>query len=72
MVSHLVIAALLVLASILALVGVVMTHVMRDEQGYFLEIGSSQGSLALIAFAVVITVTMKRVVACCTKCEICK
>ena len=72
MIVHLVIAALLVIFSILAVAGVIMTHLMSDSDGVFLEIGSSQGSLALIAFAITITLTMKHIVKCCAKCEICK
>lgn len=71
MVLHLVVAALLLLAAVAALVGVVMTHV-EGGDAITMVFGTSQGSLALIAFGLTSTFFVKQLKGCCMRCEVCK
>ena len=68
MVVHLLVALLLFLGSVASLVGVYKSHVMPEG----LTFGTTSGSLALLAFAVTITLFLKQVKNCFMKCEVCK
>lgn len=72
MVLNLVVAALLLLAAIAALLGVTMTHFENGDTGIGLVLGTMNGSLALIAFALTSTLFLKQLKHCCMKCEVCK
>ncbi len=67
MVLHLVVAGLLLFASIAAFVGVYKAHVL--DAG--LVFGSSSGSLSLLAFAVCLTLWMQQMRNCATPCDVC-
>ncbi len=67
MVLHLVVAGLLLFASIAAFVGVYKAHVLVDG----LVFGTSGGSLSLLAFAVCLSLWMYQMKCCATPCEAC-
>jgi len=67
MIVHLVVAAIMVLLVLAALLGIYKAHVLSEG----LTFGTSQGSLAIVAFVFAIKglhVTLKN---CFMKCEIC-
>ncbi len=67
MALHLVVAGLLLFATIAAFVGVYKAHVYDDG----LAFGTTAGSLSLLAFAVCLVLWMHQMKACATKCEVC-
>lgn len=67
LVTHIVVGALLFLASIAALLGVYMSHVLSTG----LTFGTSSGSLSLIAFAICVMAFGKQMKACAGKCDMC-
>jgi hypothetical protein len=67
MAVHGVVTVLLFLCALAALVGVYKSHFLAVG----LTFGTTQGSLSLIAFAVTITVAMKQLIKCYTKCDVC-
>ena len=68
-VCHVIMTALLFLASVASLLGVVMTHYNAEESAIIF--GTTQGSIALAVFAFVTASTMKSAKACMSSCEAC-
>jgi hypothetical protein len=64
---HMVIAALFLLMSVVAFIGVYTTHFLPDG----LTFGNSSGSLAIIAFAFTLGLFFNQVKACVMKCDLC-
>ena len=64
---HVVVAVLLFVASIAALLGVYKAHMLSS--GFVF--GTTSGSLALLAFAVSLSLCMYQLKCCVTKCEAC-
>jgi hypothetical protein len=67
MVVHVIVAALLLLLSLAALVGVYKSHVLLDG----LAFGTTSGSLAIIAFVAAVMAFMRQMKACSCKCDVC-
>lgn len=75
LVMHLLIAALLLLVSLLSLLGVFLSHILTSTHDGVttttLAFGTSSGSLSIIAFAVSVTCFLKQLKASWSKCEAC-
>ena len=77
MVCHLVVAVLLFLASLAALVGVIMSHysgmllAQDNGQSSMMLFGTNAGSLSLIAFSVTTAIWVQSLKACMMGCEAC-
>ncbi len=74
MIMKWVVCVLLLITSIAALVGVYETHVIlgTDPARFAVQFGSTSGSLAIIAFALSVTMWGKKMAACMSgHCEIC-
>ena len=67
MVLHVVVSVILFIAAVAAVMGVYKAHVLSNG----LAFGTTSGSLAIVALAVVLHVWMKQMIACVTKCEAC-
>ncbi|MBI3331637.1 hypothetical protein HYZ99_01615 [Candidatus Peregrinibacteria bacterium] len=67
MALHVVVSVLLFVAAVAAILGVYKAHVLSTG----LAFGTTSGSLALVALAIVLHTWMKQTIACVTKCEAC-
>lgn len=72
MIYHLVVAVFLFLMSIASLIGVIMTHIEVTDTNVALIFGSSQASLAILAFVFTTKAFFGQLKVCVTKCEVCK
>lgn len=68
MVVHLVVSAILFLASLAALVGMYKAHFMPEGMTF----GTSAGSLSLIALGATLTLWLHQMKNCLMECEVCK
>lgn len=69
MTCHVIVAVLLLLASLVSLVGVVMAH--YDPTDGTLVFGTASASLSLIAFGLTTTFFLKQLKCCMTACDVC-
>ena len=68
MLIHVIGVLLLLAGTVASALGVYKAHVLADG----LVFGTSTGSLAIIAMGLSVTLLLKQIKACMTKCEVCK